>query len=1217
MKLDKLILANWGQLPYGEYEFSNMTLLTGPTGAGKSTMLDALQTVMTASYQGIVAYNPGQEEVQGNQRRGKSKRTLESFVCGAEYSRFSRPDGAQGYVAAVFRPGPKEGLAKPFTALVAASARVDGIGERRGAKLERLELVIVDDEALSIGDFLKDAESNEWVAVDDIVKRLKARYRKVTSYDGTKKDYLCALYGRFRGRNSVTWDETQNAAKAWSQSIAYKPIGSVHDLVREDILEFDGKQLQESITRISDLMKQVTNLREEGARIAATVARLSELKAAINSTTAAFEEQVQYDLLAARVHLRDDQARIDQERQKIASDTEIAERNLAAKKTQEALKQSADASRIELKVKLGGIAAHGAKERLEEKLRLASQLSKDTLEALTKGLLEAARLENAARQLIGKPIPEQFPALRAAVEAVARTFAATELERLAALRDSVLDAARDEELVPTKLLQLVAAFEGANEGLAEVHAALVGPTDSVSMAIAAESATLDARIEAEQRGVRDLADRKQRLAAGASNYPRDTAYAVDRIREHLPEASVQVLCDLVEPKSEAWQPAIEGYLDFARFNLIVKPDYEAATIDYLQSINSRAKVIQGKQCLDKADPNRVPRDSIIHELHTDHPIAKAYLIEQYGTVVKVETSQQLRSTLRGLTKDGKGSGSRTMFVVDKRELVFGRAARERALRDTTAQLEAAEVSLARLRDLKKWLGDLRGALQVREPNFNAQPLEAAATDIDHARRSLSQLDLTEVLALEAALKAVEEQIADHQRQITAAEKAITLADERTGKSEEAIRGIQARRGERLRDLEDQIRRLKQLCEVNPERTYTVLAEQVEDLLNSGATSVEVNSRRDFLRSVPATRLGDVRELLTDFNAKAKSEERFHVVLPHLADTSAFDPCYGPLAQLGREVSQRYAELEGVGLYNNRNEVEKAERSFHDVFTKQFCVEIKTKVDDGVRTLRQLNAELQNLKFGTDRFSIDWSKWEPEFADFYDFFKAVTELADSPETVDLFGDTELSEKHIAVRKRIVDLLLDKDQERAARELGRIADYRNYRRYEIWNESDSGGRIALSTWGTGSGGQLETPAYIVRAAVVTNRMRLFDKGASLRLLVSDESFSKMDETRARAVLRYLRDSLDLQVVSAMPTRNAGGLRPEFDREYSYSRASVDKNGELDFILECDERVFKSDKMRELWDAQRLEAREQARLEFEQREPAETTAPADLVAAAEVKQ
>jgi hypothetical protein len=43
-------------------------------------------------------------------------------------------------------------------------------------------------------------------------------------------------------------------------------------------------------------------------------------------------------------------------------------------------------------------------------------------------------------------------------------------------------------------------------------------------------------------------------------------------------------------------------------------------------------------------------------------------------------------------------------------------------------------------------------------------------------------------------------------------------------------------------------------------------------------------------------------------------------------------------------------------------------------------------------------------------------------------------------------------------------------------------------------------------------------------------------------------------------------------------------------------VEANGELDFIIEVDERVFKQDKMRELWEAQRIAVREQARLAFE---------------------
>jgi hypothetical protein len=280
-----------------------------------------------------------------------------------------------------------------------------------------------------------------------------------------------------------------------------------------------------------------------------------------------------------------------------------------------------------------------------------------------------------------------------------------------------------------------------------------------------------------------------------------------------------------------------------------------------------------------------------------------------------------------------------------------------------------------------------------------------------------------------------------------------LADGRVKSAESVIRDIDSWRDSRFAERERQIQRLKVLCEANPEKTYTVMAEQVEDLLTArGIDIAGTQHKLTTLRAAPGNLLGDVRELLAEYNAQARTEERFQSALPHHHEATTFDPYYGPLVVLGRAVGQQLKDMEGIGLYNNRDDVEKAERSFHDVFTKQFCVEIKTKVDDGIRTLKQLNGELQHLKFGSDRFSIDWSKWEREFEDYYSFFNAVTELADSPETVDLFGETKLSTKHVEVRDRLVKLLLDPDQGRASRELSRTADCRASRRYDIWDGSD---------------------------------------------------------------------------------------------------------------------------------------------------------------------
>jgi hypothetical protein len=272
-------------------------------------------------------------------------------------------------------------------------------------------------------------------------------------------------------------------------------------------------------------------------------------------------------------------------------------------------------------------------------------------------------------------------------------------------------------------------------------------------------------------------------------------------------------------------------------------------------------------------------------------------------------------------------------------------------------------------------------------------------------------------------------------------------------------------------------------------------------------------------------------------------------------------------------------------------------SFNEVFTKQFCYEIRNAVDTGVRTLKTLNTELDKLKFGTDTFRIDWSEWVPEFKEYYDFFSATAELSEQQESFGLFDETPLSAANCAVRDRLLALLLADEGERALKELQRVADYRNYRRYEIFKESESGSQVRLSEWGTGSGGQLETPAYIIHAAVVTNRLRHFDKGSNLKLLVNDESFSKMDEGRARDVLKFLRDNLGMQLICALPTKHAGAIKPEFSREWSFSRTEAEDNGEVGFVSEADERELRADALRGLWEERRAQVREQAMLVFGQ--------------------
>ncbi|MGS0742218.1 ATP-binding protein [Glaciimonas sp. GG7] len=1202
MKLEKLILVNWGALTSQEYPMGNMTLLTGPTGSGKSTMLDALQTVMTAVYQNIFSYNPGQDETNQSARNGKTKRTLWSYIVGAEDNLFARPS-AHGYIAAIFSPSEGE-EGSTFTALVGAAARVDGTGECRNAIGERMALLIIDDVALSIDDLTsRELDGGmQVVAVEKIEQHLAARYRNVNNLRENKHEYLCQLYGRFRGLKSVSFAEASGAAKAWSQSIAHKPIGSVDDLVKRQILELDTTDMTKRIGDISKLMRQVGALRKEGERIEDNLARLDHLAKTVADTTRAHELASQSQLLVSSLALRDNQRQLEVATDAIDTVQIALEKESAIVDALENDQKAKNRSLTQIQAQMLGIPAAAQKQRLEDQISDSNNKIKTVFKTLQKNAELAQKLDTAAQHAAGMQLPTEQSKLIDAAREVAAALSATGKHDVAALLENISALEKMAEIDTLKALLLVNNAQGVDQVLARLHAALAGAEHSFIAALQSQIGLLDASTSAALKREKDSAARKANLAQGGADYPPHIRHALNQFSAELGAAKVQVLCDLVEPLNTDWQPAIEGYLGGARFNLIVDQEWETRAINFVRQRKLRTHVIQGSLCLKHLKAERTPGDSIVHELSAEHPIAHAYLHEQYGQVLKVKDAETLRHTPRGITQDGKGSGSRTMFTAETDHLVFGQEAKR--LASLRAEQDHAEAE-QELTQLRLQLRELQGALalmgKLECPSFTAiAELEQAVSNIDAARGDVSRLDLTQVSKLEEEAEALNLEIAGLEAHKKTCNKTIGGYDAKLLALQKEVAVLTTGMAARQDAVDGDSAKIRDLCIVNAGLSFTAMSDQINAWVAEKKYSPQqALTQKDAQKSRTWQMYSDVRNALGLYHAHARIDERFEISAADEARDGDFAPLYALVVKLHASVREQLAHQRGIGLYKNVEKLRTAESSFNDVFTKQFCYEIRNAIDTGVKTLKTLNIELDKLKFGTDKFRIDWSEWIPEFKAYYDFFCATAELSEANDSANLFGASELSAENCAVRDRLVQLLLSDDEERAIKELQRLADYRNYRRYEIYKESDTGSHIRLSEWGTGSGGQLETPAYIIHAAVVTNRLKRFEKGSSLRLLVNDESFAKMDEGRARDVLKFLRDNLGMQLLCAMPTKHAGAIKPEFSREWSFSRTEAEGNGEVGFVSEADERELRSDKLRELWELRRSQVREQAQMKFEMAE------------------
>ena len=1202
MKLEKLILVNWGALRSDEYSMGNMTLLTGSTGSGKSTMLDALQTVMTAAYQNIFNYNPGQDESSQNSRSGKSKRTLWSYITGAEDNLYARPYGAHGYIAAVFKPSEGEEEGEEFTALIGASARVDGSGGRRQAVPEKLVLLLVDGVSLTLGDLMQrnPDDTLEVFPVEKIENILKAKYGNVTGFRDAKREYLCQLYGRFRGLKSVSFAEAELAAKAWTQAIVHKPIGSVDELVKMQILEHDPQQLVQRISQISDLMRQVHNLRVEGERLKDNVGRLEKIETATRKVTSAYELSAQYQLLASKLSLQDDAQQVSADQQTIRELKKKIDDETASISGMQQDKKARSASLVQIAARLSGIPAADQKQRIDERMQAARLAAKNSIAVLVESLGAADKLLTTAKTISGMQFQLTHRILSDAGSKVAEALTASSQAPFTLLQKKFQKLNPKAEDFGREALSLLQELSSLGDQFAELHQVIAGTQDSFVAAVHSQIEKSRQEMETTQSREKELAERKAHLASGGADYPKETALALKTFKSALPEANAQVLCDLIEPVHPGWQPAIEGYMGHARFNFVVDEKWEAKAIEFVKSRHLRCSVVQGKLCLKNAKPERVPSDSIIHELKAEHPVAQAYLVDLYGSVVKVETAAQLAKTPRGVMKDGKGSGSRTMFSGNVQALVFGKASQNNAFERIATDHAQAETQLD---ELKNQLIMLRGLLSlagtVKLPDFgDIYELDRAAREIESAHADLSRLNLDEVTKLEEEKQSL-------QVQIEAMDLAVQQASQRIGSYDGQLihlslsqDRVEAGLAAKQQQVDDDIAKLKHLCVLNGAISYTALESHVIELVEKSELSpqqAQSRMQQQILHAAEAN--SEVREAIADYNRHAKPDEQLNPghTLDHRSDK--FAPVYGALVELATVVHKQLAVQREIGLVKNLDQLRTSETSFRDVFTKQFCYEIRNTVDIGVRTLKTLNVELERLKFGTDKFSIDWSEWVPEYKAYYDFFSAAYELSEAQESGgDLWDTTDLSQANMSVRDHLVDLLLSNDQDKALKELQRVADYRNYRRYEIWKTSDSGSKVALSEWGTGSGGQLETPAYIIRAAVVTNRLKHFDKGINLKLLVNDESFAKMDERRAHDVIKFIRDSLGMQLICAMPTKHAGAIKSEFTKEWCVTRTEADGNGEVDFISEADERDLNTDALRKLWQAQREQIRQQTQLLFE---------------------
>ncbi|WP_444939461.1 ATP-binding protein [Microbulbifer sp. JMSA002] len=1207
MFLKKLILINWGNIPQLEYDFGPINLFSGGNGSGKTTAADAIQTLMTAAHDTLFTFNPGQDETTQRGRGGKQVRTLASYVLGCDDGSYARVEPTDCYIAGIFHPTSGEDDAEPFTAVMGIRAHLDNSSKPAQARQSDLRFFVFPGEQLVMGDFVRDyTDGKHLLPLDKFNQVLSKQFEKVEQYD-KKKAYLRRLYGALRGRRDAVSDrEAMHAARTFANFMAYKPVKSINDFVAQEVLE--KRDLGDAIRSVSELMKTIHSMEQEARQI---VERVSSLEAIAQSVELYREQWLQLrvqEYLCARHR----QQRVQKsylsgknDQKKLRSDLDNNEREVRV--ASERVEQL-NGQLVELQAQRLGIDALRNKDELEQ--RINNALSLLSQQHTPMSAEEARWRENreAAEELLNLlnstsaelEIPAfSDKALVQAIKQVAREEDLPDLHKLLgkdwidlAALEPLRERAASSEALQNRLFDLLDSNGKAGAGDE------VSPKEQ----IAQQASRWEQKVQQLQKQLRTQESRIQHLQANRVRYPQSVEVALAAIREQCPEAEPRVLCDYVEVLDERWQMAIEGYLGGARFSIIVEPEHEARAIRIVRSLpgrNNRARVIQGDKARRDAERLDTPSGSIIELMEFTHKTAEHYLRASYGAVVQVEDEHELRGTRRGLTADGMASGNYSMWRcdMDDAELVFGQGARARALAAQQRAMEQLLEEAAHVNErhqlYRRVTNAVRGLANIKLLSIVDSAL-AAQREWRSAERALENLDLKDFEQFEQQVDELKAQLKDQQKQLSDLQRKHGSLETKLRSNEKllyALSGELESLDDAASDSEEMVRRITAIDPTfDAEQVLVTADEQVERAADNFDFSADIESWQGQLEKYSR----QLDRAVMEYNATCASVDTL-VFEPDLSGGHK-DGLFKLISGLGDQVETLRNRLKNNLLVERHDQLLGLKKSFNTTFVTHLCHAIYQSINDGKRVLDDLNKELEHHRFGADRerFRFDY-QWVAEFKEYWSFFKAVIELPNLGEEQSLF-DTDLAPKHRKVRDRLLSMLLSEDEQVARRELDRISDYRNYRSYEIYKEPEGKEPIALSQYGTGSGGQLETPAYIIRSAAVTSAFRFGESGSHLQMVLVDEAFSKMDESRSKEVIRYLTETLGLQLLFIMPSSKSGPFMDLISNQFVFSKCpSAKPIGQLNTRVYVDRKVCNQERIAELWANHRRTICQQASLDF----------------------
>lgn len=1097
-KLKKILLINWLYFSKEIIEVGDVNFLTGKNGAGKSTVIDALQIVLLGETNAR-NFNQAANE--------KSQRTLDGYLRADmdennPYSR--RGKDFSSYIACEFLD---EIEGTSFVTGVVFDCRSDG------SKQERFFIYVG---TLPGNCFIENEEAME---IPALRRFLKQHYTKAEIYD-TQKEYRRNMLSRWNVHN-------EQVLRMMKKAVSFRPIVDIQKFITENICDIPEKPDIEAMQQnIRDYKRHEMLAQRQEEKLTA-LQEIGKLYRDMNQSIDRWRIQ---SFLVQWAHKEMLQAQIDRkerEKQDCINSLAATERTIEDFTAQIEQKES---RRRELDLACAQSSVFQEEERLRNQKQLLLDEQKKLMQELQDLALEIKRDALWWNELCSAVLEWNSEEILGLVQ----------------------DAAE-------KALKTYSLFE---TGSYEIFSHSLTPFEEVQQAVAALSNAIRNALHKVEDYIAELCTQKDQKSSTLANlrknikdYPRGLLQFKERLADELKKQAgcsvkIDILADVLELADERWRGAVEGYLNAQKFYLLVDPFYYQNALAIFDRIKKDFGSSFGLVDLGKLREREQidPWDnSLAKKVDTENPLARSYIDYLLGRVVCCDTAAQLRKYKTAITADGmlyQGYVARTLRRELMEDAFIGRHAV--SLRISRLEGELAQIET----ELRHWSPIRQSLSKQKEPLFTQYFVQNVVVEKQHAYLRGIEIN-SEIFDIDEQLSKLDLLWLDEQRKTIArlGDEIITL-----NKEKEAEGILIGKYKERIRQLDYEILpdHYQKLTDVE-ERLQEEFPDEYQQ--NIGIPRYQQEFSR--LRRAEVVHKNFSNRLEQSVNERETTRRKLFTARKEYAER--FKPCsFRVEAMDNDEFEAELRLLQESELPKYREKIKAARESAMEQFQNDFLAKLKSSIDQVQDQVRSLNRALRQAQFGTDRYQFRVER-NPDYAEYYDMIMAP-ELMEGD--VGLFALPFQEKYGHLIEKLFSQITTADDTQINARKqselqenIQRYTDFRTYLKFDLETTDQNGTKQLLSqTLNTKSGGETQTPFYIAVLASFAQLYRANDTssfGNTVRLAVFDEAFNKMDSDRIIESVHLLR-KMGLQAIICTPPDKVSDIMPIADRTLL-----VDKN------------------------------------------------------------